>query len=292
MPDKVALLFLVLDDPHFPEVWDAYLAGNEARASVYIHPKYPERTTWRRARVIAELRETAWGRIVEAYLALLAAALADPANAKFVFLSESCVPVKPFAAMHARLTADRAESFVRPMRVKRYDLEARLPPALLAALGPGRIIKHYARACLSRADARRLLYKYNAPLLRLFAQMPVGDEFFLSAIAPLPRCTSLAVVFDDWGFTEARTAAIKARIRALYEAQEAGRGDRSAAIAALRREYEEAARSPKTISRVSRADLRAMAGTHSFFYRKFARDSDVAPHALALIGCAQSSGAA
>ena len=283
MPGKVAFLFLVLDDPHFPRVWDAYLAGTEARASVYIHAKHPERGAWRRERVIADLRPTAWGRIVEAELALFAAAMADPANAKFLLVSESCLPVKPFAEMYARLTADAAESFVRPMRVKRYDLEARLTPEIMGALGARPLTKHYARACLSRPDVRRLLYKYNAPLLRLFAAMPVGDEFFLTTIAPMPRCTPLAVVFDDWASVEAEARALKARVRALYEAQEAGAGDRSAAIAALQRRFEALAKSPKTFSRLSRADLRAMARTDSFFYRKFARDSDVEAHIYALI---------
>jgi hypothetical protein len=34
---------------------------------------------------------------------------------------------------------------------------------------------------------------------------------------------------------------------------------------------------------VSKEDLRAMRATHSFFYRKFARDSNVEKYALALI---------
>jgi hypothetical protein len=279
---KVAFLFLVLDGPNFPAVWDAYFKGNESLSNVYIHPKYA--ATWRPERVISELHETGWGYIIPAYLALFSAAFADPENSKFIVVSESCVPVKLFAAMYARVMADPAESFMKPMKIKRYDREARLTPAVMAALGERSLVKHYARMCLSRPDVRRLLYKYNRPILKLFSEMHVGDEFFLSAISPIKRCTSMAIVFDDWGFVDAQTAAIKTKIRRLYEDQEKRPNtNHSAAIENLQKQRDEVAKSPKTIHAVSREDLRSMKATRSFFYRKFAKDSNVEKYALALI---------
>ena len=281
---KIAFLFLVLDNPHFPQVWDTYFSGNEKHISVYIHPKYPERTSWHRECVITELKETGWGYIVAAYLALFSAAFADTSNTKFLIVSESCLPVKPFGKMYARLTSDKTESFVKTMRVKRYDTDTRLTPQIMTELGSRPLMKHYARMCLSRQNVGQILYKYNAPLMRMFSQMHVGDEFFLSTIAPMKNCTSLAVVFDDWGFVEKQKVAIKARIRDLYEEQEAPRGvNRSVDIAELQRQYEEVSKSPKTITCVSRDDLYSMTNTRSFFYRKFAIDSDVERHIYELI---------
>ena len=248
---KIAFLFLVLDNPNFPRVWDAYFSGNEARSSVYIHPKYPERTSWRRDRVISELHETGWGYIVSAYLALFAAALTDPANVKFIIVSESCLPVKSFGEMYGRLNANKDESFVKLMPVKRYDMETRITPQIKNTLRPGQLIKHYARMCLSRQQVNKLLHKDNVPLLRLFAQMHVGDEFFLSTIAPIKNSTPLAVVFDDWEFVETQKTAIKSQIRTLYEEQEANGVNRTTDIEALQRLYEEVAKSPKTITHVS-----------------------------------------
>ena len=99
----------------------------------------------------------------------------------------------------------------------------------------------------------------------------------------------MAVVFDDWGFVDAQTAAIKTKIRRLYEDQERRPSvNHSAAIEALQRQHDEVAKSPKTIHAVSREDLRSMKTTRSFFYRKFARDSNVEKYALALIRDADS----
>jgi len=280
---KIAFLFLVLDNPHFPRVWDTYFAGNETRSSIYIHPKYPDRTSWHRDRVISELHETGWGYIVSAYLALFKTALADPENVKFIIVSESCLPVKSFGEMYGRLTANKDESFVKQMPVKRYDTETRITPQIKKMLRPGQLIKHYARMCLSRQHVVQLLHKDNVPLLRLFTQMHVGDEFFLSVISPIKNNTPIAVVFDDWEFVETQKIAIKAHIRTLYEEQEASGVNRTTDIATQQRLYDEVAKSPKTITHVSSTDLSTMASTSSFFYRKFAKDSDVENHIYPLI---------
>lgn len=42
-----------------------------------MHPKYPKRNTWKQGRVINNIKETGWGFIVSAYLALLENALQD-----------------------------------------------------------------------------------------------------------------------------------------------------------------------------------------------------------------------
>ena len=280
---KIAFLFLVLDNPHFPRVWDTYFAGNETRSSIYIHPKYPDRTSWRRDRVISELHETGWGYIVSAYLALFKTALADPDNVKFIIVSESCLPVKSFGEMYGRLTANKDESFVKQIPVKRYDRETRITPQIKKMLRPGQLIKHYARMCLSRQHVVQLLHRDNIHLMRLFIQMHVGDEFFLSVISPMKNNTPTAVVFDDWEFVETQKIAIKAHIRVLYEEQEALGVNRTTDIATQQRLYDEVAKNPKTITHVSSTDLSTMTSTSSFFYRKFAKNSDVENHIYPLI---------
>ena len=59
-------------------------------------------------REIADRVATAWGShsIVEATRRLLAAALADPRNQRFVLLSETCAPLYPAAATYAQLMAE------------------------------------------------------------------------------------------------------------------------------------------------------------------------------------------
>ena len=59
-------------------------------------------------REIGDRVATAWGShsIVEATRRLLAAALADPRNQRFVLLSETCAPLYPAAATYAQLMAE------------------------------------------------------------------------------------------------------------------------------------------------------------------------------------------
>ena len=281
---KIAFLFLVLDNPNFPSVWDAYFKGNEEQINIYIHPKYPKRNNWKRECVIAELHETGWGYIVSAYVALLSKALEDPKNEKFIFVSESCLPVKSFDDMFSRIMANKDESFVKQMSVKRYDLENRITLQLKDALKPGQLMKHYARMCLSRQHVKQLLFKYNAPLVNLFKTMHVGDEFFLSTISPMQNSTSFAVTYDDWVFVEAQKTEIKSHIRSLYEKQETDtQFDCTSAITALRTHYDDIAKSPKTIFRVSQNDLEGMKNTRSFFYRKFSKNSDIEQYIYDLI---------
>ena len=273
---KVAFLFLVLDNPNFPNVWDAYFKGHENQINIYLHPKYPKLNTWKHECVISDLQETGWGYIVSAYVALLAKALEDPKNEKFIFVSESCLPVKSFNDMFSRVMVNKDESFVKQMNVKRYDLENRITPQIKDVIKSGQLIKHYARMCLSRQHVKQLLYKHNATTLNLFKAMHVGDEFFLSAITPMKNLTSFAVTFDDWAFVEAQKAEIKNHMRSLYEQQETdSQMDCTVAISALKTHYDDIAKSPKTIYRVSQNDLESMKRTRSFFYRKFSKNSDV-----------------
>lgn len=284
MKVKVAFLFVVLDNPNFPRVWDSYFSGHEEQINIYIHPKYPQRNTWHNSCVIKNIQDTSWGFIVSAYLALLSVAIEDPSNMKFIFVSESCLPVKSFNDMYSRITLNEEESFVKYMPVKRYDIENRISSKIMEAIKTRKLIKHYARMCLSRLHVKQLLYKYNSSLLNMFRKMHVGDEFFLSTISPIQNCTSLAVVFDDWDSVEIQKTGIKSSIRSLYEQQERDTEfDCTDAIVALKRHYEDIAKNPKTIYSVSQADLNGMKRTRSFFYRKFAKSSDVERYIFEII---------
>jgi hypothetical protein len=275
---KIALLFLTDADPNFVGVWDAWLAGNDDKIQIYIHPKRPAAVKWRRDRVIAALQPTAYGFITRAYRALLAAALADPLNIKFVFLSESCVPAVPFAKMYADLCANPAESLVKRMRISRYDEQARLAtvPGLVAAVGRANIIKHYSRSCLCRDHARKVI---DDPRVHWFDEMHVGDEFFLSGIQPVRGMKDAAVTEDDWDDTLAILAEIRAAAKALDPKDGEGK-------AALHRRFDNTASHPRTIHKLTDRDRARIANTQSYFYRKFARGADIAPF-LAELGVIQ-----
>lgn len=67
---KIAFLFLTLDNPNFPKIWNEYFKGNEDKYTIYIHPKYPEKVRWNKDRIIKNLQETSWGFITRSYIEL------------------------------------------------------------------------------------------------------------------------------------------------------------------------------------------------------------------------------
>lgn len=107
-PVKLGLLFLTRGDSHHPEVWENFVNSAEGQVLVYAHAKHPEHAGSLTPHLIAERYPTAWGDIslVRAMLALLRAAMTDPDITHFAYVSEFCIPVKPWREMRRRLGID------------------------------------------------------------------------------------------------------------------------------------------------------------------------------------------
>ncbi|GBG75659.1 hypothetical protein CBR_g20286 [Chara braunii] len=105
---KIAFMFLTRGPLPLSWVWRRFFKGNEARYSVYVHgdPSYNwiEDITLQRAfwgRYIRSER-VEWGEcsMIKAERRLLANALLDPANERFVLVSESCIPIRSFSYVY------------------------------------------------------------------------------------------------------------------------------------------------------------------------------------------------
>lgn len=301
---KIAFLFLVLDNPHFPEIWDKYFKENEDKYTIYIHPKYPNKTTWRKESVIDTLVETSWGFITRAYIELLKAAYKDPDNWKFVTISESCIPVTSFEKFYEDVISD-PRSWIKSMKVTKYNIMERINKQKDALKKnksiyiPNTIKKNYARFCLNRNHVSYLLK--NEKKLEFFHRMHVGDEFFLS-ILENKNTRDFAVTYDDWEYTEKLKKKIKNKKKVYYEKLESYHVNIKKKIDLLNDknkikklenmsveysnhihqklkllddEFNKIAGNPKTITRVSKDDYRKIKTTDSYFYRKFSKDSDI-----------------
>jgi hypothetical protein len=202
---KIAFLFLTLDNPNFPEIWDEYFKGHELQYSLYIHPKYPEKLTWHKDNMIKNLKETAWGHITEAYIELLKVAYQDKNNYKFITISESCLPIKSFDKFYNDCINDNL-SWIKRMNISKYNFLERIEKQKIFAIKenlfiPKNFIKHYARFCLNRQVVKELLIKNNKHELDFFHKMQVGDEFFLSILDQHKlKYKNFEVTFDDWDY--------------------------------------------------------------------------------------------
>lgn len=165
---RVAFLFLTRAGLRAEELWaDFFAEADPAHYSLYAHTKEePPSSSLLARRRIAEAVPTEWGTIslVRATLALLRAALADEANASFVLLSESCVPLYPFARVRAELLADG----------RAWLVHAPTPPWMIHQRGPTREFLRWSSALQPLVPAPAGLLKqaqwtaFSRPLAALF----------------------------------------------------------------------------------------------------------------------------
>lgn len=109
---KLAFLFLTYNDVKRPDVWGKFFEHvPPLQYNVYCHAKQPDRVVspFLRANLVAPQVPTKWADIslVRAEMVLFKHAYEhDPFNHKFILLSDSCIPIYPFADVYRLLTAD------------------------------------------------------------------------------------------------------------------------------------------------------------------------------------------
>ncbi|GAQ83260.1 hypothetical protein KFL_001410180 [Klebsormidium nitens] len=109
---KLALLFLTRGPLPMAPLWARFLEGHEGLYSIYIHPKpgyeysqneFQEAQPFIGRQVPSE--EVGWAALSEldAERRLLARALLDPLNQRFMLVSESCIPIRSFDYTYSQL---------------------------------------------------------------------------------------------------------------------------------------------------------------------------------------------
>jgi hypothetical protein len=111
---KLALLFLIYDEINQEELWHDWFKNIDTnKYSIYIHYKIPptdKKLKYYENNKIKNCIETAWGDIslVKAQNALLENALKDSSNTNFIFLSNSCIPLKTFTHVYDFLDVNKS----------------------------------------------------------------------------------------------------------------------------------------------------------------------------------------
>lgn len=276
---KIAFLFLTIENPNFPKIWDEYFKGHENKYSIYIHAKYPEKITWHKECIIKNIVPTAWGFITRAYIELMKEAIKDKNNVKFITVSESCIPIKTFDIFY-KDCINIKQSFIKTMKISKYDQEERINKHIKEIKNakdikiPKHFLKNYARFCLNKKHVELLLKKDKNKDLEFFHTMHVGDEFFLSVLYPLTDYIDFEVIFDDWDYVRDRIKEINNLLKKTFDLQEKKNISLEKEINELRELKQNIAKNPKTIINV-REDLTKIKNSKSYFYRKFSPKSDI-----------------
>ena len=91
------------------EVWNNFFQGVDPSCySIYIHYKENKPLMYFDQYKLPHCRETAWGEIslVQAQNLLLEEGLKDRENTNFIFLSNSCIPLKAFDEIYSHVRVD------------------------------------------------------------------------------------------------------------------------------------------------------------------------------------------
>ncbi|XWS68835.1 hypothetical protein CRYUN_Cryun04dG0127200 [Craigia yunnanensis] len=120
---KVAFLFLTKGPVILAPLWEKFFKGHEGMYSIYVHSNPSFNLSEPKGSVFYDRRipskEVKWGNVnmIEAERRLLANALLDFSNQRFVLLSESCIPLFNFSTVYSYLI-NSSKSFVES-----YDLD-------------------------------------------------------------------------------------------------------------------------------------------------------------------------
>jgi hypothetical protein len=205
---KVGFMFLTVGDVNHGKIWEEYFSKANGHMAVWGHTQDTDGLSddsFLRDRQIRNKVDTGWGSIslVRATLELLMAALEDSDITHFLLVSESCVPVRPFAALSSSLRLDArsrlclvpwAEMRRRNM-LKAQQLE-NLP-------GIRKEIAHFQAQwmCLSREDALLVTQQDWTPA---FEKVFAPDESYFATVlaasgkAPLQAVANRPITWTDW----------------------------------------------------------------------------------------------
>ncbi|KAL5809907.1 hypothetical protein ACOSQ4_026475 [Xanthoceras sorbifolium] len=136
---KVALMFLTKGPLPLAPLWEKFLEGHEGLYSIYVHshPDFvetlPPTSVFFDRRIPSQPVFWGTGTMIDAERRLLANALLDLSNQRFVLLSESCIPLFDFKTIYDYLINSNSSflgSFDDPRRPGRGRYSPRMWPVI------------------------------------------------------------------------------------------------------------------------------------------------------------------
>lgn len=136
---KVAFMFLTKGPIPLAPLWEKFFKGHEGRYTIYIHPhpsyndSVPVSSVLYGRRIPSKAVE--WGRptMIDAERRLLANALLDFSNERFVLLSETCIPLFNFTTIYNFLIGANKSyvgSYDDPRKVGRGRYNPQMSPTI------------------------------------------------------------------------------------------------------------------------------------------------------------------
>ena len=289
--NKIAFLFLTIDNLKHSDIWNIYFKSiDKKKYNIYVHPKNPKKVTddLLKNNIINELVETKHGFLVEAMVKLMENALKDKDNKFFVFISDSCIPIKKFDIMYEELSKID-KSIVGKMFLKKWDKEKRYVDASKkvkkSQIIPKKCFSKFSQwSILKREDIEKIII---SPYLEFFYKLDAGDEFYLSIL----KCDNfeyknLPATYVDWAISDdfaLKVRRIKKNLNAGLKKYNYGIGEDNRLILKdiiekLKMESSKLASHPREFNKITNKDIDLLKKSNAFFARKISINSNISKH--------------
>lgn len=279
---KIAFLFLTLDNLKHPKIWDMFFDGiDKKKYNIYVHPKNVKKVTDKlltSTHLIKKPAETKHGYLVKGMKLLMDTAFKDKDNKYFIFVSDSCIPIKKFDRVYEDITKKFKTNLVMEMHLKSFNRKVRYDNKL-----PEKCFKKFSQwSILTRESVKTIV---SSEYLPLFYKMNAGDEFILSIL----ECTdggfnykSLPSTYVDWSISDNVPGLLKKINAKIYDIldhydglKEADKKELTKIIAQIKAEHMEIEKHPRTFEKMKKKDIKTLKETPALFARKFSDDSDI-----------------
>lgn len=187
-------LFLVDDRILNASIWRSFFDSASVQYGVLVHCQRPYVGADFPNHVLQRRAPTRWGFLMDAELALLRVAVADRRVDRFVFLSASCLPLKPLDQIVADFASDKGSRIY----------EQRLPDFEQSRRPKGFPLRHFRKQSqwmvLDRGDAECLLSD-GSSAIHLRSRWFADEHYPISSLSlhgRLDETRSLPTTFVDW----------------------------------------------------------------------------------------------
>lgn len=206
---KIALLFLTISSIYHEAYWNDFLRGNENRYSIYIHAKesFEDDSSFKKYEIKNKI-ETMWTNSMKAQIELLREALKDPDNQKFIFLSESTIPLQDFNTVYETVMATDKSIFSFCSNVHQDKTRAGTfwgyhnyqPSHILHPIPASLQYKNPQWVILNRKHAQLMVEdtKYIEIISEYICDNEHYPSTFLAIKGLLGEVKNLQTTYDDW----------------------------------------------------------------------------------------------
>jgi hypothetical protein len=169
---KIAYLFLTTAQHHHESYWRDFFADGDNRYSIYAHAKEKITPgTLLEPYVIPEQIPTTWANTMRAQQALLKEALKDPDNQKFIFISETTIPLVDFKTVYRQLMSHNKSMF-------RYWRNPHPHRFNTNAISYNKQLKNWQWIVLNRAHAQ--IIAHDTTYINIFDSVTCDNEHYPS----------------------------------------------------------------------------------------------------------------